>query len=82
MNRIFTLAALTLAWQYVDNTGHRFSDGFLLARGQSVTQSALVEMDYGVTDRLSATAGSCNASQSSTFRVPEASPFRRSSRRL
>lgn len=51
------LAALTLAWQYVDNTGHRFSDGFLLARGQSVTQSALVEMDYGVTDRLSATAG-------------------------
>ncbi|PYQ01557.1 MAG: hypothetical protein DMF82_18965 [Acidobacteria bacterium] len=51
------LAALTLAWQYVDNTGHRFSDGFLLARGQSVTQSALVELEYGVTDRLSATAG-------------------------
>ncbi|PYQ16220.1 MAG: hypothetical protein DMF80_05855 [Acidobacteria bacterium] len=51
------LGAVTLAWQYVDNTGHRFSDGFLLARGQSVTQSALVELDYGVTDRLSATAG-------------------------
>lgn len=51
------LAALTLAWQYVDNTGHRFSDGFLLARGQSVTESALVELDYGVTDRFSATAG-------------------------
>ena len=43
------LGAVTLAWQYVDNTGHRFSDGFLLARGQSVTQSALVELDYGVT---------------------------------
>ena len=51
------LAALTLAWQYVDNTGHRFSDGFLLARGQSVTESALLELEYGVTDRLSATAG-------------------------
>lgn len=51
------LGAVTVAWQYVDNTGHRFSDGFLLARGQSATQSGLVELDYGVTDRLSATAG-------------------------
>ena len=51
------LAAVSLAWQYVDNTGHRFSDGFLLARGQSVTQSALLELEYGLTDRLSATAG-------------------------
>jgi hypothetical protein len=51
------LGSVTAVWQYVDNTGHRFSDGFLLKRGQSVTMSALVELDYGVTDRFSATAG-------------------------
>jgi len=51
------VGAVTLAWQFVDNTGHRFSDGSVLARGQSVTTSALVEVDYGVTDRLSATIG-------------------------
>lgn len=51
------LASLTLAWQYVDNTGHRFSDGFLSKRGQSVSMSALAEIEYGITDRLSATAG-------------------------
>jgi hypothetical protein len=48
---------VTLAYQYVDNTGHRLSDGFLVRRGQSVTSSALLEMEYGVTDRLSASFG-------------------------
>lgn len=51
------LGSLTIAWQYVDNTGHRFSDGFLLRRGESVTTSLLLEADYGITDRLSATVG-------------------------
>jgi len=51
------VGAVTLAWQYVDNTGHRLSDGFLVERGQSVTMSADFELDYGVTDRLSATFG-------------------------
>jgi hypothetical protein len=51
------LGSVTVAWQYVDNTGHRFSDGFLVKRGQSVTMSAFFEADYGVTDRLSATVG-------------------------
>jgi len=46
---------ITLAWQLVDNTGHRFSDGFLIPLGDSVTQSALLELDYAVTDRLSIT---------------------------
>lgn len=50
------VGAVTLAWQYVDNTGHRFSDGFFLARGESVSMSALIEVDYGVTDRFSVTA--------------------------
>jgi hypothetical protein len=51
------VGAVTVAWQYVDNTGHRFTDGFLRRSGQSVTMSALFELDYGVTDRLSVTAG-------------------------
>jgi hypothetical protein len=51
------VGAVTLAWQYVDNTGHRLSDGFLVRRGESVTQSALLEAEYGVTDRLSASFG-------------------------
>jgi hypothetical protein len=51
------LGSVTASWQFVDNTGHRFSDGFLLARGQSQTTSALFEFDYGVTDRLAVTAG-------------------------
>jgi hypothetical protein len=51
------VGAVTVASQIVDNTGHRLSDGFFLARGQSKTASALFEVEYGVTDRLSATFG-------------------------
>ncbi len=51
------VGAVTLAWQYVDNTGHRLTDGFLRVAGQSVTTSLDLELDYGVTDRLSATFG-------------------------
>lgn len=51
------IGAVTVAWQFIDNTGHRFSDGFFRAGGQSFTTSALVELEYGVTDRLSATFG-------------------------
>jgi hypothetical protein len=51
------VGAVTLAWQYVDNTGHRLSDGFFRPTGQSVTTSVLLEVEYGITDRLAATAG-------------------------
>lgn len=51
------VGAVTLAYQYVDNTGHRLSDGFLVRRGESVTQSAVFEAEYGITDRLSASFG-------------------------
>jgi hypothetical protein len=44
-----------LAWQYVDNLGHLYTDGFFAARGQSVTMSVDLELEYGITDRLSAT---------------------------
>ncbi len=49
------VGAVTVAWQYVDNLGHLLSDGYYVARGQSVTTSLDLELDYGVTDRLSAT---------------------------
>ena len=45
-----------LAWQWVDNTGHILTDGTFFPRGQSVTTSVLVEVDYGVTERFAATA--------------------------
>jgi hypothetical protein len=51
------IGSITIAWQVIDNTGHRFTDGFLLAAGQSKSVSLLAELDYGVTDRLSATVG-------------------------
>lgn len=51
------VASITVASQWVSNTGHFMSDGLLLRAGPSVTASALVEVDFGVTDRLSATAG-------------------------
>ena len=49
------VGSVSLAWQYVDNLGHLFSDGFFAARGQSVTTSADLELEYGITDRLAAT---------------------------
>jgi hypothetical protein len=51
------IGSVTVAVQAVDNTGHRFSDGFFLARGQSVTASVLTELEYGATNRLAATIG-------------------------
>ena len=48
---------MTLSWQWVDNTGHILTDGTFLPRGQSVTTSALAEVDYGVTERFAATVG-------------------------
>ncbi len=49
------VGSITLAWQYVDNTGHRLSDGYLREAGQSVTTSVAFELEYGFTDRLSVT---------------------------
>ena len=51
------IGSVTLAWQMVDNTGHRMTDGLLLERGTSMTTSLLLEGEYAVTDRLSITAG-------------------------
>jgi hypothetical protein len=51
------LGAVTLAWQYIDNTGHLLTDGYFAARGQSVSQSVLLDTEYGVTDRLAVSVG-------------------------
>lgn len=51
------VGSVTFSWQYIDNTGHRGTDGFFVARGESVTSSLLVEADYGITDRLNASVG-------------------------
>jgi hypothetical protein len=50
------VGSVTVAWQWVDNTGHILTDGTFFPRGQSVTTSLLVEVDYGVTERFAATA--------------------------
>lgn len=51
------VGSATFSWQFVDNTGHRGTDGFLVKRGQSVTTSVLAEVEFGVTDRLAASVG-------------------------
>ena len=49
------VGSVTVAWQWVDNTGHIVSDGTFFPRGQSVTSSVFAEVDYGITERLAAT---------------------------
>lgn len=51
------LFSLTSLYQVVDNTGHRLSDGFMLRDGQSISMAALVESEYGVTERLAVSLG-------------------------
>jgi hypothetical protein len=51
------VGSVTLAWQWVDNTGHIWSDGSFHPLGQSVTTSVLAEVDYGVSERFAATLG-------------------------
>ena len=51
------VGGVSLVYQGIDNTGHRLSDGFLLPEGQSRTHGLAVELDYGLTSRLSLSAG-------------------------
>ncbi|HET7711527.1 MAG TPA: hypothetical protein VFL80_06320 [Thermoanaerobaculia bacterium] len=64
---------ITLGYQYVDNTGHRFSDGYLISLGDSVTMSLFIAADYAITDRLSASAGIPFVSAKYTGGLPPAS---------
>jgi hypothetical protein len=49
--------SVTLSTQVIDNTGHRLSDGFVLADGKSRNASALIDVDYAISDRLSVSLG-------------------------
>jgi hypothetical protein len=51
------VAGVTLLTQYYDDTGRRFTDGTRQSVGQTETVTVLLEADYGITDRLSATLG-------------------------
>jgi hypothetical protein len=49
------IGGATLAFQYYDDTGRRFTDASRASVGQTETVTAFLELDYGVTDRLSTT---------------------------
>jgi hypothetical protein len=49
--------AVSFTYQSIDNTGHRRTNGFLVPRGRSLDMSLYLEAEYGITNRLSVTAG-------------------------
>lgn len=67
------VGAVTLGWQYVDNTGHRMTDGYLLKAGTSVDMTLFVETEYGFTDRLAASIAL--AYVSAKYTDPNPGPF-------
>lgn len=51
------VGSVTLGWQWIQNTGHRGTDGVANDLGASITTSLLFDTEYAVTDRLSAGLG-------------------------
>ena len=49
------IGAVTLAFQYYDDTGRRFTDATRASVGQTETVTIFLAADYGITDRLAAT---------------------------
>ena len=49
------VVGVTLLTQYYDDTGRRLTDGTRIGGGNTETVTVLLEADYGLTDRLSAT---------------------------
>ncbi len=49
--------AVTIAFQALDNTGHRLTDGFIIPDGKSRNASLRFDIDYALTDRVSVSAG-------------------------
>jgi hypothetical protein len=47
----------TFSYQRIDNTGHRRTNGFFVARGVSLDMSVYLEAEYAFSDRFSVTAG-------------------------
>ena len=51
------VGSVTLGWQWIQNTGHRMSDGVDNDRADSATTSVFFDTEYAVTDRFSASFG-------------------------
>jgi hypothetical protein len=51
------VGSVTLATQFYDDTGRRFTDASRMSVGQTETLTVFLEADYGITDRFSATLG-------------------------
>jgi hypothetical protein len=51
------VGSVTLGWQWIQNTGHRATDGVDNGIGDSATTSVLLDTEYAVTDRFSAGLG-------------------------
>jgi hypothetical protein len=51
------VGSIGLSYQWISNTGHRRTNGFLVERGQSTNMGLYVEGEYALTDRWSVSAG-------------------------
>lgn len=49
--------AVSIAYQAIENTGHRLTDGSVLKGYESVSRSILLDVDYAFTDRFSVSIG-------------------------
>src|SRR5712692_8503292 len=50
------VGSVSVSFQGIDNTGHRLTDGSLAENGRSLNADIYVEVEYGITDRLSVLA--------------------------
>lgn len=51
------VGSFSLGYQWIDNTGHRLSDGYFLHQGFSINRSLASSFEYGVSERLTLSAG-------------------------
>lgn len=51
------VGSIGLSFQWIDNTGHRLTDGSRIVNGESVNAAIYLEADYALTDRFSLSAG-------------------------
>jgi hypothetical protein len=67
--------SVSLAYQTIDNTGHRRTNGFLLPKGRSEDMSFYLELEYAFTNQLSLAAGMPYVLAKYTDPNPPASPI-------
>jgi hypothetical protein len=51
------VGSVSVTYQFIDNAGHRLTDGTLLPDGKSTNMGVFFEADYAFTDRFSISAG-------------------------